>query len=204
MRFFPGLNLSPCCLSPLFTKPLWTFGFSDYEVWVTAPPPAWSKQIKDRLNGVAPYRYPPATSSRFSPAPGAGGACSFLCSAVREHFVRGLRRVCGGGVGGGCVGGGGGGVPVIFDPSFMPNAAAAVPHTIGLRLPRIWGTPAHKAMYLTYRDGKGFSRPGNPPSAARSTRHMVLLYPRTPRVAESENLQAIGDRRSLSRPLPQR
>ena len=37
--------------------------------------------------------------------------------------------------------------------SFMPNAAAAVPHTIGLRLPRIWGTPAHKAMYLTYRDG---------------------------------------------------
>jgi len=93
-------------------------------------------------------------------------------------------------------------VPVIFDPSFMPNAAAAVPHTIGLRLPRIWGTPAHKAMYLTYRDGKGFSRPGNPPSAARSTRHMVRLYPRTPRVAESENLQAIGDRRPLSRPRP--
>ena len=28
--------------------------------------------------------------------------------------------------------------------SFMPNAAAAVPHTIGLGLPRIWGTPAHK------------------------------------------------------------
>jgi len=89
MRFFPGLDLSPC-FRPLVTKPLWTFGFSDYEVWVTAPPPAWSKQIKDRLNGVAPYRYPPATSSRFSPAPGAGGACSFLCSAVREHFVRGL------------------------------------------------------------------------------------------------------------------
>ena len=90
MRFFPGLNLSPCCLSPLFTKPLWTFSFSDYEVWVTVPPPAWSRQIRDRLRGVAPYRYPPATSSRFSPAPGAGGACSFLCSAVRERFVCGL------------------------------------------------------------------------------------------------------------------
>ena len=32
----------------------------------------------------------------------------------------------------------------------------------------------------------------------------MRLYPRTPRVAESENLQAIGDRWSLSRPLPQR
>jgi hypothetical protein len=74
MRFFPGLDLSPC-FSPLVTKPLWTFGFSDYEVWVTVPPPAWSKQIKDRLNGVAPYRYPPATSSRFSPAP-------FACSSL--------------------------------------------------------------------------------------------------------------------------
>ena len=32
---------------------------------VVIPAPAWSKQIKDRLSGVAPYRYPPATSSRF-------------------------------------------------------------------------------------------------------------------------------------------
>ena len=30
---------------------------------VVIPAPAWSKQIKDRLSGVAPYRYPPATSS---------------------------------------------------------------------------------------------------------------------------------------------
>jgi hypothetical protein len=41
MCFFPGLNLSPC-FSPLFTKPLRTFGFSDHEVRVTVPPLAWS------------------------------------------------------------------------------------------------------------------------------------------------------------------
>ena len=83
MRFFPGLNLSPCCLSPLFTKPLWTFGFSDYEVWVTVPPPAWSKQIKDRLNGVAPYRYPPATSSRFKVFTCTGRRRSLFVSLIR-------------------------------------------------------------------------------------------------------------------------
>jgi hypothetical protein len=34
------------------------------------PAPAWSRQIIDRLNGVAPYRYPPATSSKVSwPSP---------------------------------------------------------------------------------------------------------------------------------------
>jgi hypothetical protein len=33
---------------------------------VGIPAPAWSKQLRDRLSGVAPYRYPPATSSQVS------------------------------------------------------------------------------------------------------------------------------------------
>jgi hypothetical protein len=33
---------------------------------VEIPAPAWSRQIKDRLRGVAPYRYPPTTSSKVS------------------------------------------------------------------------------------------------------------------------------------------
>jgi hypothetical protein len=71
MRFFPGLDLSSR-FSPLFTKPLRTFGFSDYEVRVTVPPPAWPKQIKDRLGpkwqnaGVLLERDPWAASSCFS------------------------------------------------------------------------------------------------------------------------------------------
>ena len=58
---------------------------------VVIPAPAWSKQIKDRLSGVAPYRYPPATSSRFH-----GHLqwmeSQFTCTGRRRSlfFVRGL------------------------------------------------------------------------------------------------------------------
>ena len=58
---------------------------------VGIPAPAWSRQIKDRLNGVAPYRYPPATSSRFH-----GHLqwmeSQFTCTGRRRSlfFVRGL------------------------------------------------------------------------------------------------------------------
>jgi hypothetical protein len=66
----------------LVPKPLWTFGFSDYEVWVTVPPPAWSKQVGDRLSGVAPYRYPLPPRSRFH------GQSQFTLHRAQEGHVR--------------------------------------------------------------------------------------------------------------------
>jgi hypothetical protein len=93
MRFSPGLDLSPC-FSPLVTKPLRTFSFSVYEVWVTAPPPAWSRQIRDRLRGdvvspLADIHPPPRPGFMDIPEPKSQFTCTGRKRSLFVSLIRG-------------------------------------------------------------------------------------------------------------------
>jgi hypothetical protein len=99
MRFFPGLNLSPCCFSPLFTKPLWTFGFSVFAGLIPAETDSQAaKRIKRILKKVQKSSYSQeARSPRDQQvrSPSALGSAvsqgSRKCGLREEKEVRSLR-----------------------------------------------------------------------------------------------------------------
>jgi hypothetical protein len=84
----PGLPSHPPVLRALVPLSVRTSCLSVHDPQSRAgvPAPAWSKQIRGRLSGVAPYRYPPATSSKVS------WACSLMKREPIHPTCIGRRR----------------------------------------------------------------------------------------------------------------